>query len=94
MIGAAAMVASDDRAEAATARSGPHDQRPPTTRRVLFLARLTLEEEVGRPAVWGARPRAESRLYKSLQRTGEVFTRQGRSSLACVGAEAVLAAAF
>ena len=38
--GAAAMVASVGRAGPATARSRADDQRPPTTRRVLLLARL------------------------------------------------------
>ena len=43
------------------------ERQPPAT----ASQRHDSEEEVGRPAEDGARPRAESRLYNSLQRTQE-----------------------
>ena len=70
--GAAAMVASVGRAGPATARSRADDQRPPTTRRVLLLARLTLRRRSVALLMAGARGR-EPRVgcVQSLQRVQE-----------------------
>ena len=77
--GAAAIVASDRLAEAATARSRPDGERPPTTRSVLLLARLLFQSA----ASFGGRASGARRVtLKGEQlKAVEVFTRQSENAV-------------